>query len=83
MTEDYRQPEVLPDVKTKTSGTSSDSERSGLLCGFDEWLRTVCFKKPTQEAYDLAKSAWLESAKMNNTEYAENQLIKASRNLGW
>lgn len=25
---------------------------------FDEWLRTVCFQKPTPEAYDLAKSAW-------------------------
>ena len=25
---------------------------------FEEWLRTVCFQKPTNEAYDLAKTAW-------------------------
>lgn len=25
---------------------------------FEKWLRTVCFQKPTPEAYDLAKSAW-------------------------
>ena len=25
---------------------------------FDEWLRTVCFQKPTNEAYDLAKTTW-------------------------
>jgi len=25
---------------------------------FEEWLRTVCFQKPTPEAYDLAKSAY-------------------------
>lgn len=28
---------------------------------FESWLRTVCFQKPTPEAYDLAKSAWLAS----------------------
>ncbi len=27
---------------------------------FEKWLRSVCFQKPTPEAYDLAKSAWLE-----------------------
>ncbi len=26
--------------------------------GFELWLRTVCFQKPTPEAYDLAKDAW-------------------------
>lgn len=25
---------------------------------FEEWLRTVCFQKPTPEAYDLAKCAY-------------------------
>ena len=25
---------------------------------FEHWLRTVCFQKPTPEAYDLAKDAW-------------------------
>jgi hypothetical protein len=25
---------------------------------FEEWLRSVCFKQPTKEAYDLAKAAW-------------------------
>ena len=25
---------------------------------FETWLRTVCFQKPTPEAYDLAKCAW-------------------------
>ena len=26
---------------------------------FEKWLRTVCFQKPTPEAYDLAKCAYL------------------------
>lgn len=26
--------------------------------GFEIWLRTECFQKPTLEAYDLAKDAW-------------------------
>ena len=25
---------------------------------FEKWLRTVCFQKPTPEAYDLAWQAW-------------------------
>jgi hypothetical protein len=25
---------------------------------FEKWLRTVCFQKPTPEAYDLARDAW-------------------------
>lgn len=25
---------------------------------FDHWLHTVCFQKPTPEAFDLALSAW-------------------------
>jgi len=29
---------------------------------FDTWLKTVCFQKPTPEAYDLAKSAWKSHA---------------------
>jgi hypothetical protein len=29
---------------------------------FDVWLKSVCFQKPTTEAYDLAKSAWLKQA---------------------
>jgi len=30
---------------------------------FEEWLKEVCFQKPTVEAYDLAKSAWLKVKK--------------------
>ena len=30
---------------------------------FEKWLRTVCFQKPTDEAYDLAKAAWIEATK--------------------
>ena len=30
---------------------------------FEKWLRMTCFQKPTPEAYDLAKSAWLEAYK--------------------
>ena len=30
---------------------------------FESWLRSVCFQKPTQEAYDLAKEAWNLSAR--------------------
>jgi len=29
---------------------------------FETWLRQVCFKPPTKEAYDLAKAAWQASA---------------------
>jgi hypothetical protein len=28
---------------------------------FDEWLKTVCFRRPTREAYDLARAAWREA----------------------
>jgi len=28
--------------------------------GYEIWLRTVCFQKPTPEAYELAKYAWRE-----------------------
>lgn len=28
------------------------------------WLRTVCFQKPTPEAYDLAKCAWEAACKV-------------------
>lgn len=28
---------------------------------FENWLRMVCFQKPTPEAYDLAKDAWKEA----------------------
>lgn len=30
---------------------------------FDKWLRSVCFQKPTSEAYDLAKCAWYADKK--------------------
>lgn len=30
---------------------------------FEKWLRTVCFQKPTPEAYSLAKEAWAEAYK--------------------
>lgn len=36
-----------------------------LSSGFEEWLRTVCFQKPTPEAYDLARDAWKEARKTN------------------
>ncbi len=65
------------------SAACSESALNDLLCGFEEWLRSVCFQKPTTEAYDLAKSAWLEAAKRNNTEYAETQFNKASKKMGW
>ena len=33
-------------------------DKDDRLMEFEAWLRTVCFQKPTPEAYDLAKSAW-------------------------
>ena len=33
---------------------------------FEAWLRTICFQKPTKEAYDLAKCAW-EASKPNTS----------------
>ena len=31
---------------------------AGPVSPFDAWLKTVCFQKPTPEAYDLARQAW-------------------------
>ena len=31
---------------------------------FESWLRSICFQKPTKEAYDLAKAAWIEAKKL-------------------
>lgn len=35
-----------------------------IISNFEKWLRTVCFKTPTPEAYDLAKLAWDASEKL-------------------
>lgn len=40
------------------------------LKNFQVWLRTVCFQKPTPEAYDLAKSAWQQQSEKINEFYA-------------
>ncbi len=69
--------------KLAEAETLSKSDLSALLCGFEEWLRSVCFQKPTLEAYDLAKNAWIEAAKRNNIEYVEKQFYKASEKIGW
>lgn len=58
-------------------------EESDLLDGFEEWLRSVCFQKPSPGAYDLARDAWLEAAKSNNIEWIEQAFIEASKNIGW
>ncbi len=42
MTEDHRQPDILPHAATKTSGTSSESELSDLLCVFGVWVAGHC-----------------------------------------
>ena len=31
---------------------------------FEKWLRTVCFQKPTKEAYELAECAWRAAMKV-------------------
>ena len=31
---------------------------------YEQWLRTVCFQRPTPEAYDLSKEAWNEAKKV-------------------
>ena len=31
---------------------------------YEQWLRAVCFQKPTPEAYDFAKEAWNEAKKV-------------------
>lgn len=40
---------------------------------FEKWLRTVCFQKPTPEAYDLAKCAWKQSANVCISAVEESQ----------
>ncbi|MCK5602630.1 hypothetical protein KAR91_12190 [Candidatus Pacearchaeota archaeon] len=44
-------------VKFPSQKTKSDKM-------FEEWLRAVCFQRPTQEAYDLAKAAWNKASKI-------------------
>jgi hypothetical protein len=39
---------------------------------FEKWLRIVCFQKPTPEAYDLAKDAWIESSKQIKDKIIKN-----------
>lgn len=36
---------------------------------FEEWLRKNCFQKPTNEAYDLAKSAWNAALSLAHENY--------------
>lgn len=38
---------------------------------FEKWLRTVCFQKPTSEAYDLARDAWQEAVRMEREACAQ------------
>ncbi len=47
------------------------------LIQFEEWLRTVCFQKPTPDAYDLAKCAWIESRKQ--AESANSALLDEAK----
>lgn len=42
---------------------------------FEIWLRTVCFQKPTPEAYDLAKDAWKEALNTRPTPEAIEGII--------
>lgn len=39
---------------------------------FEKWLREVCFQKPTPEAYDLARDAWIESRKQEREACAKS-----------
>ena len=41
---------------------------------FTAWLNSVCFQKPTPEAYDLAKDAWKAALKSNKEPVAKLQL---------
>ncbi len=47
---------------------------------FERWLRTVCFQKPTQEAYDLARDAWQAAIKQER-ETLEKPILWCMRNL--
>ena len=43
-------------------------DEATLKTTFKKWLLTECFQKPTQEAYDLAKSAWgVQQRRINNS----------------
>ncbi len=46
---------------------------------FDKWLKTVCFQKPTPEAYDLAKEAWCMAIE-NTWQEKYNELIMSVGN---
>jgi hypothetical protein len=42
--------------KPKAGATETAQPISSIK--FEDWLRAECFQKPTQEAFDLAQSAW-------------------------
>ena len=52
---------------------------------FEKWLRTVCFQKPTPEAYDLAWQAWQaaeQSVHPTDATVAPSKVESTTRNSG-
>ncbi len=70
MTQDYRQPEVSPHIKTKTSGTSS--ELSDLLCVNISLSRVDYIKRLICGIKKEAKKHMLENHKYTIEEYPES-----------
>jgi hypothetical protein len=44
---------------------------------FEKWLRTVCFQRPTPEAYDLARDAWQAARAAPITALTDERVIEA------
>jgi hypothetical protein len=53
----------IRNMEREYAASQAQSACNGLLGDFDKWLKTVCFQKPTPEAYDLARDAWKEARK--------------------
>jgi hypothetical protein len=43
---------------------------------FEKWLRTVCFQRPTPEAYDLARDAWQAARAAPITALTDEQIVQ-------
>lgn len=46
------------DAEIKRRLINNEENQNRELPEFEKWLRSVCFKRPTLEAYYLAKAAW-------------------------
>ena len=47
---------------------------------FDSWLKSICFKEPTKEAYDLARMVWNQATIVERRGKMKMPKIKQRKN---